>query len=403
MKYILIIPDGIADHPLEALSQKTPLEVSRVPFLDYFAKLGKVGTVRHAQDRVDVAAHMAFFSALGYEPKKHVTGQGPLEAANLEIKLEDNEVAFRMNLVTEANGILADATAGHVTSREAKALVNFLNKKLASDFVRFFAGEGHRHLAVIRDARGFEALSAGCEVPELAVGKPIQSHLPKGVGADLIKKLMYDAKSLLESHEVNQVRVDLKENPANMIWLWGQGRVPKFQKFSEKYEGLTGAIISCSEYAKGFARMIGLTVMELSASKMYPDFDFEGQAQAMLELLKEKDFVCVHTSACAEASSEGNVKQKILSLESLDHHLIRTAKVYYEEMKDVRVLISPLLVTPCQAKAPHRESVPFIVAGKNVMPDENEHFNEPLAQLSRLKLQDGWKLIDYLISGKDPS
>ena len=403
MKYILIIPDGITDHPLEALGGKTPLEVARVPNFDYFAKIGKIGTTKNFQDRLEPAHHLALFSVLGYEPKKHLTGPGPLEAANLEIKLEENEVAFRMNFITEVNGVLADATAGHITSRESKAFVNFLNKKLASEFVRFFPGEGHRHIAVIKDARGFEALSAHCEPPEAVVGKPIQNYLPKGAGADLIKKLMYDAKLLLGEHEINQVRIDLKENPANMIWLWGQGRMPKFQRWAERFEGLTGAMISTAAFAKGLARLTGLTVVELSSARMYPEHDYEGQANAMLELLNEKDFVCVHMTTCLTASREGNIKQKVFSLEAIDHHIVKAVKSYYEAEKDVRVLISPLLTVPTQVRSAVRESVPFILAGKNMMPDESEHFNEAVAQLSHLKMADGWKLTDYLITGKEVS
>lgn len=401
MKYLMIIPDGIGDLPNEALGGKTPLEVARIPNLNYFSKIGKIGTLKTVQDRFEPAAHVAFASLLGYEPKQYLSGPGPLEAANLEVKLEENEIAFQMNFITEAEGILADATAGHMAAKESKALINFLNKKLASDFVRFFAGPGCRHIAVIKDARGFKALAAACPDPETITGKPIEQHLPKGPGDDLIKKLIYDAKSLLQDHEINQVRIDLGENPANMIWLYGQGPVPRLPKFSSRFPAVTGACISTHEAVKGFSRLIGLTVVEYPSSHAFPDFDYEGQADAMLELAKEKDFVCVHVRACDEAAKAGDVKQKTLSLEAIDHHLIGAAKSFYESEKDVRILIVPLLNAPTQLKAHTKESVPFIFAGKNVMRDEIEFFNEATAQLSSLRFKEGWKLIDQLMSGKD--
>ena len=403
MKYLVIIPDGIGDRPTEALGGKTPLEVARIPNLTYFAKIGKVGTIRTVPDRMEPATHVAFASLMGYEPKQFVNGPGPLEAANLEVKLEANEIAFRMNFVTESGGILADSTAGHITTREAKALVNFLNKKLSSGFVRFFPGSGYRHIAVIKDARGFQALSASVLDPSTIVGKPIENNLPKGPGEDLIKKLMYDSKLLLQDHEVNQVRVDLGENPANMIWPWGQGCMPKPPKFSERFGGLTGASISTSDVVKGFSRIIGLTVVELPPTNAYPDFDYEGEAQAMVELVREKDFVCVHARACHEASHEGDVKQKTLSLEAIDHHLIGAAKSFYEAEKEIRVLIAPLLNTPYQLRQHVRESTPFILAGKNILSDEIEHFNEAIAQVSQLRYRDGWKLMEQFLSGKDVS
>ncbi len=401
MKYLVIIPDGIGDHPSDSLGEKTPLEVARIPNLTNFAKIGKVGSVKLVPDKMEPASHVAFCSLMGYEPKQYVTGPGPLEAANLEVKLEENEVAFRMNLVTESDGILADATGGHVATREAKALINFLNKKLSSDFVRFFPGEGYRHIAVIKDARGFNALSAECPEPETLVGKSIKDHLPKGPGEDLVKKLIYDSKLLLQDHEVNQVRLDLGENPANMVWLWGQGCMPKPPRFSERFNGLNGATISRSEVVKGFSRLIGLTVVELPSTHAYPNFDYEGEAQAMMELVKEKDFVCIHARACDEASHEGDLKQKVLSLEAIDHHLIGAARALYESGKDVRVLIAPLHTTLYRTRVHVRDSVPFILAGKNLMPDEIERFNEATAQLSNLRIRDGWKLIDHLVSGKD--
>lgn len=400
MKYLVIVPDGISDQPSDVLGGKTPLEVSRTPNLHFFAKIGRIGTVRHVPDRLEPAPHVSVFSLFGYDPKKYANGPGPLEAANLELKLEENEVAFRMNLVTESGGMLADPTAGHVTTREAKALIALLNKKLASEFVRFFAGEGHRHIAVVKDSRGFEALRAVSPVPETIVGKPVAQHLPKGPGEDLIKKLIYDAKLLLESHEINQVRVDLGENPANMIWLWGQGVTPKVNKFSERFSGLTGAVISTHEAVKGFARLIGLTVVEIAPDGAYSNFDYEGCADAMLELLKERDFVCVHVGTCDEAALAGDVKQKVMALEAIDHFIVGAAKSYYEAEKDVRVLITPLHTAVSRQRARVRGSVPFILAGKNVMADEFERFQEQPAQLSSFRFQDGSRLIEYLISGK---
>lgn len=401
MKYLIIIPDGIGDQPNEAIGAKTPLEVARVPNLSYFAKMGKIGTLRTIQDKTEPSTHIAFASLLGYEPKQYLSGPGPLEAANLEVKLEENEIAFQMNFITESQGILADPTAGHIATREAKALINFLNKKLASDFVRFFAGTRSRHIAVIKDARGLKALSATCADPETLVGKPIDQNLPKGPGEDLIKKLIYDAKSLLQDHEINQVRIDLGENPANMIWLYGQGGMPNLPKFSSRFQTINGACISTHEAVKGFSRLVGLTVVEFSSTHAFPDFDYEGQADAMLELAKEKDFVCMHVRACDEAAKAGDIKQKVLSLEAIDHHIIGAAKTFYEAEKDVRILIAPLLNTPTQLRVHTKESVPFIFAGKNVMRDEIEFFNETTAQLSSLRFKEGWKLIDQLMSGKD--
>ena len=403
MKYILFVLDGMSDHASEELGGKTPLEASKIPNLHYLTKHGKIGSVLHVPDRIEPTASASALSLFGYNPKEHKVGLGPLEAANLEIKLEDNEIAFRMNFITESDGMLADYTAGHISTKEAKALVTFLNKKISSEFVKFFAGSGYGHIAVVKDAKGFEGLSAKCVTPEQALGKRIESCLPSGNGAEMIKKLMYDMKLLLDQHEINQVRLDLRENPANMVWFWAQGVRPKLNKFSERFSGLTGAVISSDDYMKGLGRLMGLTVVDMPHIAEDEVVNYEAQAEAMMDVLEEKDFVCIHVKACEQASLEGNLKRKISSLEAIDYYLVQAMKSFYESEKEARILISPLLSIPWKLKAPVRESVPFILVGKNVVPDEIEKFSETTAKLSNFRLKEGYQLIDHLMSGKELS
>src|SRR3989338_3130152 len=189
MKTILIALAGAADHPAEELAGKTPLEVAKIPNLNYFSKVGKVGQVKLVADRFEPSSDTCLLNLLGYEADKVYTGRGPLEAANLELSLEENEIAFRVNFITEADGTLADPAAGDISTKEARALINYLNKKLSSDFVRFFAGSGYRHIAVIKDSHGYEALSAKTHAPEFLTGQRIDANLPKGPGEELLKKL----------------------------------------------------------------------------------------------------------------------------------------------------------------------------------------------------------------------
>lgn len=400
MKYILIVINGASDFPMEELEGKTPLEVSRLPNLQYFAKLGRVGQARPLVDAYDHFPEAAFLATLGYDPKQHYKGGGPLEAANLEVKMEPNEVAFRMNLVTEYGGILADATAGNIGTREAKALVAHLNKKLSSDFVRFFAGVHYRHLAVLKDSNGFTALSAKTEPPEEVVGKPIKEHSPKGPGEELIRKLMYDARLLLQDHEVNQVRVDLKENPANMIWLWSQGTSPVLEKFSDRFN-LSGALIAGIEYAKGIGRLAGLTVVEVPGATGNLETNYEKKGKALLEALQEKDFVCVHLRACEEASRQGNLKAKVGALELIDTHILSKAREYYEANRETRLLVTSPQTFSTHLKKQVRSVVPFLLAGKNVMADETAEFTQAKANASAFKVTKRTELIQLLLSRKE--
>lgn len=400
MKYLLIVLNAISDHPVEELEGKTPLEVSRLPNLSFLARQGKVGQTRALEDYWETSSEAAFFATLGYDPKQSFPGPGPLEAANLEIKIEPNEVAFRMNLVTEYNGSLVDPTAGNISTREARALLTYLNKKLASDFARFFVGNLYRHIAILKDSHGLSALSAKTFSPEEAVGKPLKNFLPKGPGEELLKKLMYDAKLLLQDHEINQVRVDLGENPANMVWLWGQGTAPKLDRFSERF-GLSGALVAGIEYAKGIGRLAGLTVMEVSGATGGLATNYEKKGKALWEALEEKDFVCVNVRACEEASRYGDLKAKIEALEQIDAHVLSKAREYYETNRETRILITGTQTFSTQMRRPVRDAVPFVLAGKNVMTDENERMTEHTAKLSSFRVEKRTDLINLLLSRKE--
>lgn len=396
MKYVVVALSGASDHPSEELGGRTPLEAAKLPNLHHFAKLGRVGQVKLMSDRLEPSADVSFLNLLGYEADKVYTGRGPLEAANLELKLEEDEVPFRMNFITEAAGRLADPTAGRLSTKEAKALINFLNKKVASDFVRFFAGSEYRHIVVIKDSHGFQALSARTTPPESIVGEKLEDHFPKGPGEELLKKLMYDTKLLLQDHEINQVRVDLAENPANMIWLWGQGRRVRMEKFSDRFS-FSGAVVASAEYAKGTARLAGLTVLEIAAGTAH-EAPYERSVRALLEALNEKDFVCVHVGDCDEASRAGNLKAKISALEAVDFFILSKVREYLDQMKDVRILVTPCHATPWKMKRHVREMVPFVVAGKNITPDRIEKFSELAAKNSEVKITKSGELMNYFLS-----
>lgn len=400
MKYVLMVLNAASDYPVEELDGKTPLEVSRLPHLSFFAKLGKVGHAKPLSDPFDVSPEATFLALLGYNPKTSYRGPAPLEAANLEIKMEPNEVAFRMNFITEFQGKLVDATAGNISTKEARALVNYLNKKLASAFVRFFAGTSYRHLAVLKDSQGFDALSARTQPPEEVAGQPIKESWPKGPGEELLRKLMYDARLLLQDHEINQVRLDLAENPANMIWLWGQGTTPVLEKFSDRF-GLSGALVAGIEYAKGAGRLAGLTVLEVSGATGNLETDYEKKGKAMLEALQEKDFVCVHVRACEEASRAGDLKGKITALEAADAAILARAHEYFESNRETRILVTTGQTFATKMRRAVRGPLPFVLAGKNVTADEFERLNEQTAQASPFRVNKRMDLIQLLLSRKE--
>ena len=396
MKHLLIALSGAADQPAPPKEDKTPLELAKVPNLNHFAKVGKAGLVKLMSERLEPSSDVAFLNLLGYDADKAYTGRGPIEAANLNLKLDTNEIAFCMNLITEADSAMADPTSGQISTKEAKALVNFLNKKVANDFVRFYAGAGYCHVAVIKDSHGFEALSAKTVAPDHIVGEKLEEHFPKGPGEELLKKLMYDTRLLLKDHEINQVRVDLMENPANMIWLWGQGRWPQIQPFREKF-GLGGVVISSMEYAKGIARLAGLGVIDPGVSFFEEEGDHEKIARLMCDALHANDFVCVHLNGCDEASRLGDARAKISALEATDFFILSEARRYLEEHRDTRLVAATGFVAPWNLRRHLKDASPFVLAGAKVPADDIEKFSEVSANASGWKVKNGSELISQLL------
>ncbi|HQP10912.1 MAG TPA: cofactor-independent phosphoglycerate mutase, partial [Candidatus Omnitrophota bacterium] len=304
MKYIVIVPDGMADQPVEELGGKTPLEAARRTNMDYLAQHGSIGMIQTIPDRMNPGSDTGNMALMGYDPRKYNPGRAPLEAANFNIVLADDEVVFRCNLVTIGDGKMQDYSAGHIKSKEASLLIDALNKEIDLDGVKFYAGKSYRHLLVmkVRDPKTYCAIKT--TPPHDILNKEIKSYLPKGQEAEMLLKLMEKSRDIFENHSVNQVRADLGENVANMIWLWGQGTRPNLPPFEEKF-GVKGSIISAVDLVNGIGRLAGLDILDVPGITGYYDTDYLAKAQYALGSLKKKDFVYIHIEAPDEAGHNG--------------------------------------------------------------------------------------------------
>ena len=401
MKYIVLVGDGMGDRPLEELDGKTPLEAAKTPNMNFIAEKGRVGLTNMIPGRMAPASDVANLSILGYNPRKYYTGRGPLEAMNIGVDMKSDEVAFRCNLVTISDGKMADYSAGHISTKEAKRLIDALNAKLKTKDLRFYAGISYRHLLVLRcnnkeELKGMVKLK--CTPPHDIIGKKIERYLPKkGDYAEFIKRLMDESKGLIASHEVNRVRVDLKENPANMIWLWGQGVRPSMPKFSEIYK-VEGSIISAVDLIKGIGKTIGLKVIDVPGATGYYDTNYLGKAQYALESLKHRDFVFVHVEAPDEAGHNGDLKEKIASIEKFDKYVVGTVlKQFKSSKEEFRILVLSDHATPLSLRTHSRDHVCFAMYGTDVEPDDIIYFNEREARSSKFRVYHGHELMEFFI------
>lgn len=388
IKYILLVGDGMADYPIPELGNKTPLEAASTPNMDCLAAQGMMGTVKTLREGLPLGSDVAILTLLGYNPAQYYTGRGPLEAANMGIELAKDETAARCNLVTIKDDLLLDYSAGHISSQEAGELIDFLNRRLGSPPQRFYPGVSYRHLLVLKG----DFTSVEATPPHDIIGRPYREYLPEGEGAEVFRELMAASYQILKDHPLNQQR----DKPANMIWLWGQGKAPTLPTLKERF-GISGAVVAAVDLVKGLGRYAGLEVINVPGATGYLDTNYEGKVAAGLEVIKKVDFLFLHVEAPDEAGHSGVLKMKMEAIEAFDARIVGPLLKGLSDHKEYRVLLMPDHPTPLSVRTHTAEPVPFCLFGSGVKSDETKAFNEVEARKGSVHLEQGWELITRLL------
>ncbi len=392
MKYAIIIPDGAADGPIGELGDRTPLQAARTPHMDRIAIEGKIGTVRTVPAGLSPGSDVAILSLMGYDPRAHYTGRAPLEAAAQGLTIAPDEWVLRCNLVTIVEGVMEDYSAGHISTEEARQLIEQVQQQLGSDQARFYTGVGYRHLLTLPGP-----LDVQTTPPHDILGQPVARHLPSGPGSDRLIRLMQASQDLLAEHEINAVRRDLGENLATSIWLWGQGQMPTLEPFEGRF-GLRAAVITAVDLVRGIATLVGMDRIEVPGATGYIDTNYAGKGQAAIEALKTHDLVVVHVEAPDECGHNAQARLKTQSLEDIDRHIVGPILEHLESTgDDWRILVSPDHPTPCSLRTHTAEPVPFAVAGKGVRAVLRTPFTEAAATDSDLHVEFGHELMEYFL------
>ena len=395
MKYIVLVPDGMADEPVEQLGGKTPLEVASTPNMDYVVQNGLLAQARTIPAHLAPASDVANLSIMGYDPQKYYSGRAPLEAAYMDVDLSGDDVAFRCNLVTISDDRMIDYSADHISSQEASVLVQDLNKHLGSETIKFYAGVSYRHLLVLTGFPAEDLIHCICVPPHDILNEPIKKHLPKGKGARILVELMEKSKNFLSLHEINKVRLDLNESPANMIWLWGQGQKPAMPTFKEKF-GLSGAVISAVDLVKGIGKIIGLDVINVEGATGYYDTNYLGKAEAGIEALKSRDFVFIHVEAPDEAGHNGDLRMKITTIERFDNMVVGPILEHFKNRDDFRLMVLPDHATPVHLRRHTADKICVAMMGRGIAKNGFTAFSEAEGQKSDVFFE-GHQLMDVLL------
>lgn len=402
MKYLVMLCDGMADEPNEALGNSTPMEKANKPCMDSLAAKAEVGIVKTVAEGLKPGSDVANLSVLGYEPAVYYSGRSPLEAASIGIDLKDTDVTLRCNLVTLSddedyeNKTILDYCADDISSEEAKILIEYIQEKLGNDVFRFYPGVSYRHCLVWRNGNPHPGVLTP---PHDITGKVITDYIPKGEAVDELYDLMKKSYDLLKDHPVNQARIARGKRPANSIWLWGEGTKPLLDNFSEKF-GKKGSMISAVDLLKGIAICAGMNSVDVEGATGYLDTNFDGKYKAAIEEFKNgADLVYVHVEAPDECGHRGEIENKVKAIEMIDEHILAPVVEFLRGYDDFAVLVCPDHPTPLSIRTHTSTPVPYLIYdSKNEINSGVKVFCEKEARETGNYIEKGFTMMNYFLT-----
>jgi 2,3-bisphosphoglycerate-independent phosphoglycerate mutase len=393
MKYCVLIIDGGSGLPLPERGNRTCLELARTPNLDAMAKEGMLGRARTVPAGMEPSSACACMSVLGYDPKVYYSGRAGIEARSMGIPIEDGEVVFRCNLVATRDGRMRDYSSGHISTEEARQLIEALNQEPGNDQIRFYPGISYRHICKIRGRK--DTLSAICTPPHDIPDRPIDEYMPVGSGSELLVDLMTRSAEVLWGHPVNVARRTRGDVPVSMIWLfWGSERAPDMPPFKQVY-GLEAAITSGVDLLHGLGKMMGMDGLEIAGVTDGVDNDNVAQVEGALKALNNHDLVVVHMEAPDEAAHAGSVEEKVEAIQRIDKEVV--SRLRSRTGDSLSVLVMPDHPTPISTRTHSPEPVPFLLWGEGFYPNGSEKFTEKEAAKTGLFIDPGCNIMSKFL------
>lgn len=391
MKHIIILGDGMADHPVERLGGKTLLQHADKPYMDMLARKGRTGRLITVPEGFPPGSEVANTAIMGYDLNKVYEGRGPLEAASIGYEMSEDDFAIRCNIITLENGRIITHNGGNLETQNADILIHYLNEHLANERVQFITGIQYRHLLVIKGGNKHILCAPPHDHPneewrpllvkpepgyeqEIGDGK----RLSPQETSDLINHLILESQKLLARHPYNLEKAKRGERQANSIWPWSGGYRPSMQTLMELYPQVkSGSVISGVDLIRGIGHYAGLDIITVDGATGLADTNYEGKAKAAIDALKKQDFVFVHVEATDEAGHDGDLELKLRAINYLDHRLIEPI---YNEIRTweepVCIAILPDHPTPVEQRIHVNEPVPFLIYYKGIEPDDVQSYDE---------------------------
>ena len=397
-KYLILVPDGMADSCDEGCNPATCLAESKTPWMDRMAGAGVIGLTSTIPEGMAPASDVANLSILGYNPREVYSGRAPLEAASMGVLLRQRDLAFRLNLVTLDRNftVMADHSADHISTPEARELIGTLGPDIEALGFSVTPGVSYRHLLIWENGPDNLITHPPHDFP----GQPIAPNLPKGPGADKLIRLIIKSWKILERHPVNLRRVKRCQGPANSVWPWGQGKPPALKTLQERF-GVTGSVVAAVDLIKGLGKYAGLEIINVQGATGYLDTNYHGKAQATIDALKHKDMVFLHVEAPDEAGHSGQKELKIKAIEDFDEKILSPVIEGLKQFDSWKILIMPDHQTPVETRVHEKGMVPFLIldseAWNKFSGEPGVKFSEQAAKSTGKIVPEASKMIEILL------
>jgi 2,3-bisphosphoglycerate-independent phosphoglycerate mutase len=346
VKYVVCVPDGCADEPVDALDGRTPLQAATTPTLAALAARGEVGRAAVIPEGLPPGSDVGNMAILGFDPARYHTGRAPIEAAALGIKIRPDQIAYRCNLVTVgADGTMVDFAGGHPSTEAAAEVVAALQAALGDDELSFHPGVEYRHILIAPASWA----DADCTPPHDLSDKA--AVWPTGSAAPKLQALMDASRAIVGPSPLG----------ANQIWLWGQGAQPVLPSFEDTW-GIAAGMCSAVDLVRGLGVLADMDVVDVPGATAGYDTDYAAQGQAALDALAAgADLFLVHVEATDEAGHAGDVEEKVRSLERWDREILEPLVAGLDALGPWRLLLLPDHATPLRLKTHTADPVPYLL------------------------------------------
>ena len=404
MKYLVLIPDGMADERVETLGNRTPMEAAKKPCMDHLASKALVGLVSNVPAGMVPESDTANMAILSFDPKVYSRGRSPLEAISMGLEMAPNETAYRCNVVTLSDEgqyeqkVMLDHSADEITTAEADELIKALEAHFGNEMRHFYTGVSYRHCILWKNGNDTYDFSR----PHDIIGRTIADYLPKEEnGGGEFYRLMKESFDVLNDHPVNQARRARGLKPANSAWLWSPGKKPNLPNFTEKW-GIDGTVISAVDLIKGIGLCAGMKSIDVEGATGNVHTNYDGKAQAAIHAFEDgADLVYVHVEGPDECGHRAEVENKVRAIELIDQKILAPVYAYLNQTGEpFKIMVLPDHPTPLRIRTHSIDPVPFFIYDSEKENRGTTCFSEATAEETGMYISEGHTLLSHFITAE---